>query len=150
LVGEPRALILQRFQSEPDLVPSAVAAADARVSRQRTGKIHTTVGFGLVAVGAVTGYVLIATAFDREGNGYNVAGERIALAGVIVAATFGVGLGLGIPGIVKLVKQSEEEKTAAARYQRLRTPSPPMAHGVIYSAPPARYAIHVPLIAFSF
>ena len=150
LVNEPSAEVLRRLQLDADLMSSAVAAADARLSRKRSGKIHATVGFGIVAVGAIAGYFLIASSFDREGNGYNVAGDRIGLGTMVIAATAGFGLGLGIPGIVKMVKKNEVEKAAADRYQRSRLPSPPIANGAIYSGPPARYAIHLPLVAFSF
>ncbi len=149
LFGEPRPVIWQHLQRDPSLIPFAVAAADARMSRKHRGKTHTAVGFSIFGVGAITSYLLISTSFQREGGGYSVAGDRIMLGLVVIAMSAGLGLPLGIGGVVAMARQSEAEAAAVDRYQFSRMPSPPV-HGPSYSAAPSGYAVKVPLLSLSF
>jgi hypothetical protein len=150
VTGEPRAVTRQRLDADPTLLPSAVAAAEARMQRKRTGKIHTAVGFSLFGVGAIAGYVLISTAFQRAGDGYDVSGDRILLGLVVIAATSGVGLPLGIGGIVKMARQSEAETVALDGYQRSRVPLTPALDAAAYPAARSGYVLRVPLLSLCF
>jgi hypothetical protein len=150
MLGEPRAVIWQRLQVDPTLASSAVAAADARMLRKRTGKIHTAVGFSIFGVGAITGYILISTAFQPAGGGVSTAGDRIALGLVVLAASAGFGLPFGIDGIVKLARQSEPETAAIERYQKPQVPSASPLDGSASSAAPTGYSVKVPLLSLCF
>jgi hypothetical protein len=149
LVGEPSAAVRQRLQIDPSLVPSAVAAADARVNRKTSGKIRTAVGFSILGVGGIASYVLWTTAFSRDGDGYSVAVDR-ALLSYVMAASAAIGLGIGISGIVSMLRQSEAETAAVDRYQSPHMPLPPPVSRPAYSATPARYAVNLPLLSLSF
>jgi hypothetical protein len=150
MLGEPRAVIWQRLQVDPTLASSAVAAAEARLQRKRTGKMHTAVGFSIFGVGAITGYILISTAFQPVGGGVSIADDRIALGLVVLAASAGVGLPLGIDGIVKMSRQSEAETATLERYQKPQMPSALSLDGSASSAAPTGYSVKVPLLSLCF
>jgi hypothetical protein len=155
LVGEPRPVVWQRLQIDPGLLPFAVAAADARMSRKSSGKVRTAVGFSIFGVGLITGYVVMLTSISTDCGYYesdscgSVDSGRLVLGLVIMAASAGVGLGLGIPGIIAMVRQSGIETSAVERYQYPYLPMPPPAYGRISSAATG-YALRVPLLSLSF
>jgi len=59
LIGEPQFVVSRNLQADPRLIPYAAAAADVRVERKSTGKIMTIVGFSILGVGAIAGYVIM-------------------------------------------------------------------------------------------
>ncbi len=150
LVGESREAVRQHLEMDrslPSLMPLAVAAADARIARKRSGKIHTAVGFGIFGAGAITASILISTAVSPAGGGYSTDGGRIVFAVVVMAISAGVGLPLGIGGIVEMVRRSEAENAAIDHYQRM--PLPPSSP-VSQSAAHTGYALKVPLLSLVF
>ena len=155
LIGEPRPVVWQRLHLDPGLVPFAVAAADARMSRKSSGKIRTAIGFSIFGVGGITGYVIMLSGigincgYNEDTCGNEVA-SRMLLGLVIMAVSAGVGLGIGIPGIVSMVRQSSAETTAVERYQYPQVPMPPPSYWPGYSMTPAGHSLKVPLLAFSF
>lgn len=159
LVGEPRPVVWQRLQADPTLVPFAVAAADARRDRKSSGKVRTAVGFSIFGVGGITGYIVMLSALTVD-CGYNYdygysssscddrMGNRFLLGALIIAASAGLGLGIGIPGIVSMARQSEVETAAVDRYQYPQMPVP--AYAKLDSAWPGGYALRLPLLSLSF
>jgi hypothetical protein len=152
--------VWQRLQLDPGLVPLAAAAADARMSRKSSGKTRTIVGFSIFGVGLGAGYVImlasiIGSADCNNGSSYNSTCDNNAGSGVIagllvmVVAT-GVGLGIGIPGIVSMARQSEAETAAVDRYQYPFAPPAPTPYYPGQSALPSPRAFKVPLLSFSF
>jgi hypothetical protein len=160
LLGEPRPVVWQRLQVDPGLVPFAVAAADARMARKSSGKVRTAVGFSIFGVGGITGYIVMLSSFmsscNYNGNYYNdscgsIDGGRFVLGIVIMAASAGVGLGLGIPGVISMARQSEAETAAVDRYQYPQLPLPPATYyGPSFSAAPAAPTVKLPLLSLSF
>jgi hypothetical protein len=159
LVGEPRPVVWQRLQRDPGLVPFAVAAADERMNRKSSGKLRTAVGFTIFGVGGITGYIVMLSSLTLGCNygesSYNNScddgmGRRFLLGALLMAASAGVGLGIGIPGIVSMARQSEAETAAVDRYQYPQIPQPPPGYGPAYSAAPGGFALKVPLLSLSF
>lgn len=156
LLGEPRPVVWRRLLADPTLVPFAVAAADARRDRKQSGKTRTVVGFSIVGVGGIAGYIVMLSAFDAScGYGYQYEvrscdawnGKRFLLGALIMAASTGLGLGIGIPGIISMARQSEVETAAVDRYQYPQMPRPaPYGAG----ATPVGYALKLPLLSLSF
>jgi hypothetical protein len=145
LTGDAPGQISQRLALDSRLTPLAVAAADARMSRKSTGKVMAILGFTLLGVGDIVGSVIIVTTpgYPNIEAGH----EGRVLVGLAVAVvSLGVGLGLAIPGLVKMARPGEEEKRALDAYgpgQRLGPPyeaprpvlGPPQASGATISAP---------------
>lgn len=160
LIGEPRPVVLQRLAVDPGLVPLAIAAADARMARKSSGKTRTIVGFTLLGVGEAAGFAIILSTFGDTNNctnnsyydgscGSNM-GARYLIALLVAAAASGVGLGIGIPGIISMARESEVETAAVDRYQNLRLSAPPPAYAPAQSASPSAKTLKVPLLSFSF
>jgi hypothetical protein len=158
LIGEPRPLVWQRLQLDPGLVPLAAAAADARMSRKSSGKTRTIVGFSIFGVGLGVGYaIFLASIFDGANctNSYSdTCGNNVgsgAVAGILVmVVSSAVGLGIGIPGIISMARQSEAETAAADRYQYPFAPPPPAPYYPGHSAMPPSRAVKLPLLSLSF
>jgi hypothetical protein len=159
LLGEPRPVVWQRLQIDPGLVPFAVAAADARMARKSSGKVRTAVGFSIFGVGGITGYIVMLSSFisncNYNSNYYNdscgtIDGGRFVLGVVLMAASAGVGLGLGIPGIISMARQSEVETAAVDRYQYPHVPLPPATYGPAFTAVPTAATVKLPLLSLSF
>lgn len=158
LIGEPRPLVWQRLQLDPGLVPFAAAAADARMSRKSSGKTRTIVGFSIFGVGLGVGYLIfLSSVFDGVNcnDSYtdtcsNSIGSG-AIAGLLVMAiASAVGLGIGIPGIISMARQSEAETAAVDRYQyTFAPPAPPPYYPGQSSLPPSR-AFKLPLLSLAF
>jgi hypothetical protein len=141
LTGDPKPLVLQRLFADPGLVPYAAAAADTRRARQSTGKAMTITGFTILGVGAVVGVGMEVVAFlEFFGRGIcagadNGSGDacpgpppdygQLALEGLaVIAVGVAIGCAIGIPGIVRMNRQSEAEKEAVDHYL---TSSPPVS-----------------------
>ncbi len=157
LVGEPRPVVWQRLQADPTLVPLAVAAADARRERRSSGKTRMAVGFSIFGVGGITGYVVMLSALATECDydydyGTRSCGDRMGnrflLGALIVVASAGLGLGVGIPGIVGMARRSEAETAAVDRYQYPRTLMP-SHYARVGSAVPG-FALKLPLLSLCF
>ena len=127
LIGEPTPVVWQHLVADPGLVPLAAAAADTRMERKSSGKTMTIAGFTILGVGAITGYVLVLLALRDDlnscaygsescGNG-NSSDGQIKLGVALALVSTGVGLALGIPGIIRMAKQTDVETAAVDRYQ---------------------------------
>jgi hypothetical protein len=124
LVGEPEDLVLMRLSSQPDLIPIAMAAGEARMERKRSGKTMTITGFSILGVGVVGGFVLLASGIAAKcsNDGCSSDDSRMELGVLIAAVGSGIGLTLGISGIVRMSSQTSLEDGAIARY-RAASPS---------------------------
>lgn len=152
LVGEPLPAVLGRLQLDPGLLPLAVDAAKERVRRKRSGKWRVAVGFGMVGLGAPVGYIVKESSrsmacdarpdtCDRE------RGTRQSTGIIIAVVSAAVGLGIGIPGLVRMGKQSEAEYVAVNRYQEA-LPQAIREQGLV--AAPCRFALSLPLLGIHF
>ncbi len=154
LTGDPKPLVWQRLLADPGLVPYAAAAGDARLERRSSGKTMTIVGFTVLGVGVGSGYFLFLWGLSKGvdcGSNYESSchpNESMMLGGVVLAiASVAVGLSVGIPGIIRMVRPSEAENDASGRYQTPGLPPmpaypPPSPHalrlrpeGTLVSAP---------------
>jgi hypothetical protein len=150
LVGEPRPVVWQRLQADPLLTLYAVAAADARLSRKASGKTRTIIGFSILGTGIAAGYIIMLASLTdlhcSSDSCDNDVGSGVFAGFIVMAASAGIGLGLGIPGIVSMARQSQVETAAVERYQYPQIRMPP-AYGL--GAPGGR-VIRVPLLSLSF
>ncbi len=154
VVGAPPEEVSARLKTDPTLSSMAEKALDARSSRKRTGTVLAVIGFTIVGVGDLVGAAIIVTA-----PGYpNLTDEgwNQALIGLGVGvASIGVGLALGIPGVIKVVRASESERQLGDYYQRTRpaapaTPSPPAPAPNPALAPVPQTSFAVPLVSVRF
>jgi hypothetical protein len=161
LIGEPQFAVSRNLQADPRLIPYAAAAADVRVERKSTGKIMTIVGFSILGVGAIAGYVIMLEGITQGlncGDGYydtcNNTNSDTALTGLLVAVvSVGIGLGIGIPGIVKMARQSEEETEAVNRYQdsvSMRSMRHFSPYGMPYPPTSLGETLGIPILSLSF
>jgi hypothetical protein len=155
LIGEPRPLVWQRLEQDPGLVPFAVAAGNARLERRSSGKSQTAVGFSIFGVGAMAGYFIMLSGIAETCSAYDDSCEdemfhRFLIGLVVIGASAGVGLGVGIPGIVSMVRPSEQERTAVDRYQFPQLHVPPQTFVPGYSALPSARTFKLPLLSVSF
>lgn len=119
LTGDSPNRIAGRFALEPHLVPLAAQAADARMSRKTTGKIMAIVGFTILGVGDIAGTaILVTTPGYPSMEGHE---SRFLLSAGVMLGSLAVGLALGIPGILKIARTSEEEEQALAAYTGRRS-----------------------------
>ena len=159
LTGDPKPDVWQRLQLDPSLVPLAAAAGEARLERRSSGKVRTIVGFTIFGVGMAAGYVVfLATLADSTNcNNYGYesscsdkdVSKGLWTAVIIWVAFVGVGLGIGILGIISMVKQSEMETAVMDRYQYGRNALPPALYPSQSMARPAR-AFRVPILSITF
>jgi hypothetical protein len=156
LVGEPRPVVWQRLQMDPALLAMVAAAADARMERKSSGKVRTAVGFSIFGAGGIAGYVVMLTAFSPRDCGYDndtcypLDGRRLAFGLIIMAASAGLGLGIGIPGIISMVRQSAAETAAVDRYAYPQMPLPPPFYRPSSSSAPVGLVVKVPLLSVAF
>lgn len=161
LVGEARSVVWQHLVADPDLVPLAIAAAEARTDRRSSGKARTIVGFTIAGVGEAAGFVALLSAMGDTNNCGNdtpsygscggiFGGHAAAIGLAIMAVATGVGLAIGIPGIISIAKQSDAENAAVDRYQGPQAPAPPPAYFPTQSTLPSVKSLKVPLLSFAF
>jgi cell division septation protein DedD len=136
ITGDEESVVRMRLSSNPRLVPLAAAAADARAKRKSTGKILTITGGALLAVGFVVGVALIVASPEYATNNTNYDSNNQpsneAMAGTLVMlGGAAVGLALGIPGVLKLARFSDEEREAVDAYS-------PNARDLGLQSPPHR------------
>jgi hypothetical protein len=159
LIGEPRPVVWQHLLADPGLVPLAAAAADERMSRKSSGKARTIVGFTILGAGVIAGYLILlssirdvadcSSAYSCNDN----FADHYLLALLVMGASTGIGLGIGIPGIVSMARQSEVETNAVDRYQYPHGMMPPPPY---YPAYPPPYglgsprSLKLPLLSFAF
>jgi hypothetical protein len=159
LLGEPKEVVWQRLLADPGLVPFAAAAADTRMERKSSGKTMTIVGFTILGVGLVAGYLIILSGisdsmncgFDTSCNPNN--DGRITTGFVIGLVSTGVGLAIGVPGIVRMAKQTEVETEAVDRYQYTgagRQPVFPPGYSSALPGSASRKALNLSLLSFKF
>lgn len=161
LIGEPLPVVWQHLLADPGLVPLAAAAADTRMARKSSGKIMTIAGFTILGVGAIAGYVIVLSAFSdhlnscayESGSCGNSSDGQIKLGIALMLVSTGVGLALGIPGIVRMAKQTDVETAAVDRYQFsgwVRPPVyPPWQSSAVSIAAP-RKTLNLSLLSFTF
>jgi len=118
LADESPYRVATRLAAEPQLVPLAARAADARMSRRTTGKVMTIVGFSILGIGDIAGAAIL---FTTPGYPKMTGHEgRFALGTLVALGSLGIGLGLGIPGIMKMTSPSPEEERALDAYSPTR------------------------------
>jgi hypothetical protein len=121
LTGDSPGKISSRMAIDPNLAQIAAPAADERISRKRVGMALTIIGFGILGVGDIVGSAIMVTT-----PGYPVAANmsghmgRFYLGLGIGLASMAVGLAMGIPGIMKIARESEEEQRALDYYSPSR------------------------------
>ena len=159
LTGDPKPVVWQRLLADPGLVPYAAAAADARLERRASGKTLTIIGFSVLGVGLIGGYVLFMVGYfqmfsclDSESDSCHPG--SLMLGGLaVMAGSTAIGLSLGIPGIIRITRPSEAENEASARYQNPGLPplpAYPTSHAqTLHLRPPAR-TLSIPILSFTF
>jgi len=134
-------------------MPLAVSAATERIRRKRSGKIRAVVGFSIFGAGLIAGYVVKESSRTMSCSAQpdicdSDRGTRSGLGifiGVVAAA---VGLGIGIPGLVRMGKQSEAEYDALNRY--LEPAQPPPLQKPASAVGSGRLTVSLPLFSISF
>jgi hypothetical protein len=115
LTGDGQRKVAYRLSQNPNLVPLATAAADARTSRRTTGKVMAIVGFTILGVGDIAGtYIIVSTpGYPKVESGHE---NRMYLGLGIGVASLAVGLALAIPGLIKMARPTEVEERALDAY----------------------------------
>jgi len=141
VVGDFEGTVARRLQLDPKLAALAAAAVEARASRKSTGTTLAIVGFTLLGVGDIAGAAIIVATpgYPNVESGHS--GQVLVGLGVAVISP-GVGLAIGIPGVVKLAKYSDEENAAAAYYEQ----NAPGGRQTQWSSK----ALTLPIVSFSF
>jgi hypothetical protein len=139
LTGDGQRTVAYRLSQNPNLVPLAASAADARASRRRTGKIMAIVGFTILGVGDLTSAYILATTpgYPKIGSGHE---NRVFLSAGMALGSIAVGLALAIPGLVKMASPTEVENEALDAYAPGRRDisyqsNPPQLLGKTVTAP---------------
>jgi hypothetical protein len=159
LLGEPKEVVWRRLLADPGLVPFAAAAAATRMERKSSGKTMTIVGFTILGVGLTAGYLIILSgisdsvncSFDSACSQSN--DGRITTGFVVGLVSTGVGLAIGIPGIVRMAKQTEVETEAVDRYQYAgvgRQPVFPPGYSSALPGGARAKALNLSLLSFKF
>jgi hypothetical protein len=154
LVGEPQGVVSRHLQLDPGLIPLAVDAANEHTRRKRSGRIRAWVGFSIFGVGAIVSDIVIESSHTMGCSSQpdicnDERGTRFSTGIIIGVVAASVGLGIGIPGLVRMGKQSEAEYYALDRY--LSQPSPtPAVQGSGSVVGQRGFAISLPLFATSF
>jgi hypothetical protein len=99
------------------------------------------VGFGVFGAAGIASALLWSTAFARADNGYDVNGERVLLA-YVAAVSAAVGAGVGLSGVVVMLREGQPQHESAQRFDR-----PFREHAG--TAPRGR-AVHLPLLSLTF
>ena len=134
LLGEPVDSVTERLHLDQSLIPVAVAAAEARLSRRSSGKWMMVGGFSLVGIGG--GAVIYAFLHDLGKNirwcdqgdpctkpPMSSQDKTFMVVGVVASV---VGWALAIPGIVMVARQTDIENEAVNRYRPSYSDPPPI------------------------
>ena len=119
LLAESRDSVGLRLHHDPELVPVAVAAANARQERQRSGRNWMIAGFTLVGLGA-TVWVLMTVPIAPPAEV-----EHNATADAVFAVSAVLGLAAATYGIIKVAVRTDAETEAVRRYRRSEVERPP-------------------------
>jgi hypothetical protein len=158
LTGDPKPLVWQRLLADPGLVPYAAAAANARLARRASGKTMTIAGFTILGVGAALGYGMVlwglTSGIDCGAYSDCSPDETLILGGfALMVGSIATGCGIGVPGIIRMVRASEAENEASARYQYPGLPPGP-AYPPPYRTssrwPPAGRTLSAPILSLTF
>ena len=158
LIGEPKPVVWQRLLADPSMAPLAAAAADRRIERKSSGKTMTIVGFTILGVGVGAGYLIMVSGImagaDCGLESSCKPDEDRILGGLALAIlSLGVGTAIGVPGIIRMAKQTEIETQASDRYQFSGSGRPTVYPGSYSQGMPMRSAgvrLDLPLLAFRF
>jgi hypothetical protein len=139
LTGDAPGLVSQRLAMDPRLTILAASAADARMSRRATGKVLIILGFTILGVGDIAGWLIMVTTpgYPTVKSGHE--GQFFLGIGVGVIS-LGVGLALAIPGLVAISRPGDEENRALDYYVPGRRPGvyqvePPQVLGKTITTP---------------
>jgi len=129
LLGEPVDVVAGRLRNDASLIPSAAAAATARLGRQSSGKTMMATGFMLFGFGLTLSFgAFLTTAHgwcddprQCQNSPMNAEAKTIDVVGLVTAA---IGLALAVPGIVRTARPSDIEAEAVDRYQRSQSGQP--------------------------
>lgn len=116
LTGDSTRAVAYRLSREPQLVPLAASAADARRSRRSSGKVMAVTGFVILGVGDIIGTAIIVTTpgYPEVESGHE---KRILLGAGIGVVALAIGLGLAIPGLIRMARETEVETRARESYR---------------------------------
>jgi hypothetical protein len=117
------------------------SSAETRTSSRRSGKVRAAVGFGIFGAAGLTSALLWSTAFSRSGDGYEVNGDRVLLA-YVAAVSAAVGAGVGISGVVVMLREGQPERESAQHFNQ-----PSRLHA---GTAPLGLSVHLPLLSLTF
>lgn len=145
MVGAPESEVAARLAADAKLRGVALRAVEAREERRSSAKNRAVAGFVILGVGDIVGSVII---LSTPGYPNVQSGDtgRVLLGVGVAVASLGVGLGIAIPGLVSLGRQSSTELQASAEYRQQPLPTPATDRP---SPTSARGAV-LPLLSFSF
>jgi hypothetical protein len=126
VVSDSESAVRQRLVAQPDLVSPARAAAEARLHRKHTGKVLLISGITIQVVGTAIGFSLLQAglrSYNCPQGGCGDTGNGGLPGLVVIGLANAAGLGLAIPGIVKLASESDAEATAAKAYRSAVAPA---------------------------
>jgi hypothetical protein len=154
LTREPKPWVWYRLVREPDLVPYAVAAADARLERRATGRRRATVGFTLLGVGSIIGAGLWLKGLQENigcGEKSGCGASRVTHFGLpLMLMSIAIGGGLGISGIATASGTSQTEHQALVRYRTPPAPLPATTPDPRVQGRATTLTLHLPLLSLTF
>lgn len=141
-----------RLDSDPQFASSSTAAMEARASRRRTGTAMAILGFSIAGVGDIAGALLIVTARSYP-NIQNEDWGRVGTGLVVGVVSLGVGLGIAIPGVVKIGRPGDEENRLYEYYRQGGPPpqsAPPTPVSLAAPVPSSGPSMMVPVFSYRF
>jgi hypothetical protein len=162
LMGETKPVVWQHLLADPGLAPLAAAAADVRIERKSSGKTMTIAGFTILGVGAGVGYAIMVSGimsgancnyYDNYNSQCGPNTDRMMGGLVVGILSVGVGLAIGIPGIIRMARQTELETQASERYQAWGSGQPLVYPGAYSQSLPMRSPgrrLDLSLLSFRF
>lgn len=145
MAGDTESTVSSRLKSDPKLAQLALEATSAYSKRKSSGKTKTIIGFTILGVGDLAGAIIMVTTpgyptIKDSDKGQFFAGMAVGI------VTLGVGLALGIPGIISLVKRSDEEWRAMQYYEEAAPPTKKLDQ----SSSELGNTISLPLLTYNF
>ena len=133
LVGASEDSVMWRLQHDPGLVSIAVAAADARRARKKSGRNAMILGFSTVGLGATVGILGVLA----SGPGYpgespqpnEQSAKGNSTMDVIGLVLVGLGLFTATYGIMTVSARTDIETEAVSRYEGSPSASPGRTEG---------------------